>query len=159
MKSVYLFDWGDTLMVDIKNSSGKMRDWETVIAIDCAQETLKYLSQNAKLYIATGAAESKESDIRAAFSRVNLDCYIDGYFCCDNIGVNKGDSDFLPRIVKKLDVNPKQCYMVGDSLDKDIYPALAAGIKPIWFNANGRINTGIEPVYSIRCLSQLKQGR
>ena len=40
MIDVYLFDWGDTLMVDFPNASGKMCDWVTVEAIIGANDTL-----------------------------------------------------------------------------------------------------------------------
>ncbi|MDI3324787.1 HAD family hydrolase [Pontibacterium granulatum] len=132
MIDTYLFDWGDTLMIDFPDVPGKMCDWEVVEAVDGAKEALGYLSQHAKIYIATGAADSSEADIAKAFARVGLSQYISGYFCQANLGLAKGMPEFLPAIIDRLGIPKERIAMVGDTLAKDIEPALAAGIKPIW---------------------------
>lgn len=93
MIEVYLFDWGDTLMVDFPGVPGKMCDWEKVAAVPSAMEALENLSKHSKIYVATGAAESTESDIE----RVGLSQFISGYFCQSNIGSAKGS-----RIIANL---------------------------------------------------------
>ena len=100
MINVYLFDWGDTLMVDFPNTPGKMCDWEVVEAIPGANECLKSLSQQVLVYIATGADDSTEVDIKRAFERVGLNAFISGYFCIGNLGVSKGTPEFLPTILE-----------------------------------------------------------
>ncbi len=119
-------------MVDFPGIPGKMCDWEAVEAVEGAEEALEYLSQNAQIYIATGAAQSTETDIKAAFNRVGLDKYISGYFCKANLGIEKGGLEFLLSILAKLGSDPKRVTMVGDSFEKDIEPALKLGIKAIW---------------------------
>ena len=154
MIDVYLFDWGDTLMVDMPGVPGKMCDWEVVEAVDGAREALEYLSQKADIYIATSAADSKEQDIEKALSRVGLSCFISGYFCKANLGVSKGSPKYLPAILGTLNTPKERVAMVGDSLPKDIEPAIAVGIKPIWISkatkSNGPANTRI-----IRSLREL----
>ena len=135
MNSIYLFDWGNTLMVDFPQYTGKMCDWETVQAVDGAPETLAYLSAHHKVYIATGAADSSEAEIQQAFDRVHLSQYISGYFCKANLGIEKGSALFYQAIVEKLAVDASDITMIGDSLEKDIIPALEAGLNAIWFNA------------------------
>ncbi len=132
MAEVYLFDWGDTLMVDFPGMPGKMCEWEAVEAVEGAEEALKFLTEKAQIYVATGAAKSTESDIRKAFNRVGLDKYITAYFCKANLGVEKGSPEFLSSILAKLGLDPTQVTMVGDSFEKDIEPALKLGIKTIW---------------------------
>lgn len=61
---VYLFDWGDTLMVDFPEAKGSMCDWDEVRAVDGAKEALAHLSKKHKIYIATGAAQSTEVQIK-----------------------------------------------------------------------------------------------
>jgi len=134
--NVYLFDWGDTLMIDFPQNTGKMCEWETVEAIEGARETLAALSQTAKIYIATGAADSTKQEIKAAFERVGLSQYISGYFCKENIGIDKGTAAFLNAIISILAVPVLDITMVGDSFVKDIEPAISVGITPIWFNPN-----------------------
>ena len=129
---IFLFDWGDTLMVDFPEMTGKMKDWPKVQMQPEADKVLAKLSQSARLFIATGAADSAESDIQAAFDRVGLCAYLEGYFCQRNLGIGKGTADFYQAIIKQLGVTPDQCTMVGDHFEKDIAPALEAGLKAIW---------------------------
>lgn len=132
MGKIFLFDWGDTLMVDFPGEQGRMCDWETVAIVDGARETLEFLSQNHHIYIATGASESTEHDIRAAFERVDLAHYVSGYFCKNNLGLIKGSPKFYTAIVSRLKVAPGDVTMVGDSYEKDIQPAVEAGLQAVW---------------------------
>ena len=140
MINVYLFDWGDTLMVDFPGVEGKMCDWPTVEIVDGAKETLHTLSKKSLIYIATGAANSTESDIKSAFQRVGLDSFISGYFCQENLGIAKGSTDFLNAILNKLDIDIQSAAMVGDSFDKDIKPAMMLGMRSFWFKGNDTEN-------------------
>lgn len=136
MINVYLFDWGDTLMVDFPGVTGKMCDWDIVEAVSEAKETLEALSEHSQIYIATGAADSTELEIKKAFERVGLNEFISGYFCKANLGLSKGTPEFLNSILEKLKVPSVNVAMVGDNFDKDIKPAIAAGIQPFWFTDN-----------------------
>ncbi len=153
MIDVYLFDWGDTLMVDFPGVSGKMCDWDVVEAVDGAREALEHLSQQAKIYIATGASQSTESDIIKAFHRVELEQYISGYFCKANIGLEKGTPDFLMKIIRELGVPPSRIAMVGDNLSKDIEPAMCVGIQPIWLTKAPREGVSED----IRMITELRE--
>ena len=136
MINVYLFDWGDTLMVDFPDVTGKMCDWEIVEAISGAKEALEALSKHSQIYIATGAADSTELEIKRAFDRVGLSQFISGYFCKANLGLSKGTPEFIYSILDKLKIPSVSVAMVGDNYDKDIKPAIAAGIQSIWFTEN-----------------------
>lgn len=155
MTKVYLFDWGDTLMIDFPEQSGKMCDWVTVLAVNSALEVLRKLSINNKVYVATNAAESSEADIETAFHRVGLSQYISGYFCKANLGIGKGKPEFFEKIIQKLDVDPKSVVMVGDTYDKDIEPAIAAGIEVIWFNPTKQSHNAVHNVRQIGHLSEI----
>jgi FMN phosphatase YigB (HAD superfamily) len=154
MTEVYLFDWGDTLMVDFPGAKGKMCDWEEVKAVNGAKEVLMFLSKHAKLYVASGAIDSTEDEIKVAFERAGLDRYISGYFCKSNIGIEKGSSEFLLRILNRLDKQPDQVTMVGDSLQKDIEPAQKLGIKTVWLIKDKTTNQ-IDKVRKISTLKEL----
>ena len=152
--NVYLFDWGDTLMVDFPQNTGKMCEWETVEAIAGAKETLAVLSKIAKIYIATGAADSTEQEIKSAFDRVELSQYISGYFCKENIGLEKGTAVFLNAIISTLAIPVSNITMVGDSFIKDIEPAISVGITPIWFTSNSE-QLASDNIRTIKRLSEL----
>ncbi|EOE4689048.1 HAD family hydrolase [Vibrio vulnificus] len=57
-----------------------------------------------------------------------------GYFCKANLGIGKGTPEFFEKIIGVLGIEPKSVVMVGDTYDKDIAPAIEAGINVIWFN-------------------------
>ncbi len=136
MDEIILFDWGDTLMVDYPESEGKMCDWDVVKEVDGAFITLQYLSKFSQIFIATNADDSTESDIQKAFQRVNLDQFIDGYFCYENLGIRKGTRSFFDKILNNLDISHDKVAMVGDSFDKDILPASEAGLRTYWLSTN-----------------------
>ena len=134
MAKIYLFDWGGTLMVNPPDMKGKMCNWEHVEAITGAHDTLAYLSQQGcKLYVATGAADSSEEDIRAAFERVGLAGYILEFFCQSNLGIGKGTAAYYQAVVKALNVEAGEVTMVGDILHRDILPAVEVGLNAIWY--------------------------
>jgi len=127
-------------MVDFPGVPGKMCDWEVVRSVDGAQEALSELSRSADLYIVTGAKESKESEIKSALARVDLDAYISGYFCLANIGLSKGAPEFLPTVLDCLKTrsNTKsiEVVVVGNSYEVDIKPAIEVGLKSYWLSEN-----------------------
>ena len=152
-----LFDWGNTLMIDFPDAQGKMCDWKTVEEVSGAQALLSELSKHHNIYIATNAADSSKDDIIRAFESVGLSQYIDGYFCKASIGLSKYDSGFYPAIIAKLGVKPQDVTMVGDTLARDIYPALEAGLQAIWLNSSGKklSESDLANVVQIQYLSEL----
>jgi putative hydrolase of the HAD superfamily len=120
-------------MVDFPGVSGKMCDWDIVEAVSGAKEALEALSKHSQVYIATGAADSTELEIKRAFDRVGLSQFISGYFCKANLGMSKGTPEFLNAILDKLKITSVNVAMVGDNFEKDIKPAISVGIQPYWF--------------------------
>lgn len=154
MNKVYLFDWGDTLMVDSPEQSGKMCDWETVQTVNGATQALRTLSANHKVYVATNAADSSEVEIKSVFERVDLAQYISGYFCQSTLGIGKGTPAFFHKIIDQLGVAPHSIIMVGDNYDNDIAPAVRAGIQGIWFNPK---HTRVQVAKEVRQIHQLSE--
>ncbi|MCG9639911.1 HAD family hydrolase [Vibrio sp. Isolate34] len=153
-----LFDWGNTLMIDFPDAQGKMCDWETVQEVSGAQALLAELSKHHNIYIATNAADSSKTDIIRAFERVGLSQYIDGYFCKASIGLSKYDSGFYPAIIAKLDIAPQDVTMIGDTLEKDIYPALEGGLQVVWLNTEGtELKSGHPHIVHVKSLSELSE--
>lgn len=129
-----LFDWGDTLMVDLPNQTGAMCDWPQVKLVPGALDCLCKIHTQAVCHIATNARDSNPQQIRRALERVGLNAYIQTIFCYKTVGYDKANPAFYAFIIKALQVNPWQITMVGDSLTNDIYPAMAQGLNTIWYN-------------------------
>ena len=134
----YLFDWGDTLMVDFPGAKGPMYLWDEVAAVTGARETLAALHREAGCYLATNAQDSKAVDIVKALERVGLAGYIDQVFCFENVGHRKPDRAFFDTILADIGAEPARVAMVGDSLATDVIAAMNAGLHGIWYNPAGR---------------------
>ena len=156
MAKIFLFDWGGTLMVNPPGMKGKMCNWEHVEAIPGAHETLALLSQQGcKLYVATGAADSSEEDIRAAFERVGLAGYILEFFCQSNLGIGKGSVAYFQAVVEALGVDASELTMVGDIFHRDIEPAVEAGLNAIWYTPDAPLKEACGDYKQIQHLSEL----
>ena len=134
MYKIYLFDWGNTLMVDFPDKKGPMYLWDKIQAIENAFEILKFLSQNRSCYLATNALDSKKDEIFLALKRVGLDKFIKDIFCSQEVGQEKPSREFFEEIFKKLDYRKEQIVMIGDNLEKDILGALENDIDAILFD-------------------------
>ncbi len=134
MTKVYLFDWGDTLMVDIKDQPGHMKDWPEVHEISGAKILLEKLSYNSKLFVATGSQGTNADLMEQAFKRTRLSHSLSGYFCPDNVGYEKPSADFYKQIASMVNCDMSDITMVGDNLERDVLPALEVGMNAIWLN-------------------------
>jgi putative hydrolase of the HAD superfamily len=132
--AVILFDWGDTVMYDDPAVTTPMVEWETVRAVDGIAETLGRLHAGGRTCIlATSASISDEAQIRGALSRAGLDGYFARIYCFQNTGLPKGVS-FYRHILTELGIAPESAVMVGDTFEKDVLAANAAGMFAVWFN-------------------------
>lgn len=155
MSKIYLFDWGDTLMIDYPEAQGKMCEWSSVKAVDGAKDVLALLSQTSQIFIATNAPDSSENEIKLAFERVSLANYISGFFCKSNLGLSKDTPAFYESIISKLGVEASSVTMIGDTYEKDILPSLQAGLNAIWFNPSASDEKCGELCKQITCLRKL----
>lgn len=143
-----LFDWGDTLMDDDPAQTTPMADWPTVRSVPGADKVLAHLKAAGKtVCLATSANVSDEAQIRAALARVGLEQFISRVFCFKNTGLPKGEA-FYRHILTELQLDPARALMVGDSFEKDVLAANAAGMAAIWFNVRTP-----EQRSSARCLT------
>lgn len=133
----YLFDWGNTLMEDLPGQSGPMALWPQVEAVTGAADVLRELSRHGKCHIATNADNSTAEQIRQALQRVGIDQFIGEIFCFREIGHKKPEAAFFEAILSILQVPKTSVVMIGDSLENDVWGALAAGIDAIWLNRGG----------------------
>ena len=133
----YLFDWGDTLMVNLPGQQGPMCDWPELMVTRNAVATLSQLSRQAKCHLATNARDSDEIRIRKALARVSLDQLIDRVFCYRSIGYPKPSIEYFDSVAKELSTIAGDMTMVGDDLQTDIIGARQCGLKAIWYNPGG----------------------
>jgi putative hydrolase of the HAD superfamily len=111
---IFLFDWGDTLMIVDPDEAGPMCRWQNPRACAHAGETLSFLSGRGLCCLATNARDSDEADIWKALARVDLDHSIHRVFCSRNLGLSKPDPAFFHAICRALSCAPFDILMVGD---------------------------------------------
>jgi FMN phosphatase YigB (HAD superfamily) len=146
----YLFDWGNTLMVDIPQQTGPMCDWPQIEVVSGAKACLVQLSQKSSCHLATNARDSNETQIRLALQRVDLNDKLIKVFCYANLGMGKDDPNYFKQIVLLLNAQPEEVTVIGDSLENDVYPALSAGLGAIWFNPRRHpIPKNIQSIYHL----------
>ncbi len=111
-----------------------MVEWETVYTVEGIAEALERLHADGRTCIlATSAAISDELQIRGALARARLDRFFASIYCFKNTGLPKG-VDFYRHILADLGVAPETAVMVGDTFEKVVLAANAAGIFAVWFN-------------------------
>ena len=142
--STLVFDWGNTIMLDDGKFSGKMMDWPAVQAIEGANDTLKLLSSEYQLVLASNAEDSSPVDISFALERVGLNSFFSQIFTCNELSAKKPDPLFYHHLVEKINQPVEKIVMVGDDYINDIVGSKLAGWKAIWFNpsrlsANGHL--------------------
>jgi len=72
-------------------------------------------------------------------------------------GVRKPDLKAFLAVLEKMKADPEEAAMVGDSLENDILPARALGIKPILLDRKGNIEIDDPAITKISSLKQLKK--
>lgn len=112
---------------------------------------LEALRGRAKLALASNGIDAVQ------LSRIqNLRHYFDDAFISEGMGCVKPDPAFWDIVFSRIDAQPGECLMVGDSLSSDIAGAVAYGMDTCWLNRGGRENTsGIQPTFTIRTLTEL----
>ncbi len=54
----------------------------------------------------------------------------------DDFAITKPDPRYLLQIADRAGVNPADCIMIGDRIDKDVVPARQAGMKSVWVKSS-----------------------
>ena len=139
MKRWVLFDWGGTLMSEEGPLDIPMALWPEVHAIAGARETLAALVKTRRrIAVATNASVSPRGMIELALGRVGLREFVSEVFCYSDIGARKDSDEFWRAVLERLEADPAEVAMVGDSIEQDVLPARRFGIDAIWFNQDGR---------------------
>jgi FMN phosphatase YigB (HAD superfamily) len=129
-----IFDWGDTVMRDFPEYKGPMAYWPIVEIIKGIDKTLEYLQNKLICCLASNAGDSDAELMGIALSRTNLRPYFQHLFTSHELGAKKPDPIFYSQLLRKLDLEPEQCIVVGNDYQKDIVPAKSIGMITIWFS-------------------------
>jgi len=149
-----LFDWGDTLMRDLK-LPGPMAAWERVEAMPYAVEVLAALRPHWTLALATNATDSDEAAIWAALHRAGLGHFLDKVYCFRRIGRRKPSAEFFAYILNDLQADRARVIMIGDDFETDVLGANRAGLRATWLNERSpeeRVGEMYSTIHDLRAL-------
>ena len=132
-----VFDWGNTLMPDDPSRAQPMASWPQVSVYPDVLPALERLHGRVVLSVATNAEQSDEAAILAALARVDIDRFFAHIFCFRTMGMRKEQPGFWPHVLGRLGVDSSAVWMVGDSWESDIVPAVTAGLHAVWLNRRG----------------------
>ena len=74
---------------------------------------------------------------RERIARFGLATYFDCIVIEGEFGIGKPDERIFRHALRELEGDPESTWMVGDSLEADIAPALALGMHAVWVDVEG----------------------
>lgn len=102
-----------------------------------AEETLgKLYEMGLKMGIVTNAFEK---DVEEILKRIKIPVAFDVTVGIDAVGKPKPDPEIFMFAVRALSIKPEEAMFVGDSLEKDYFGALNAGLKAVLLDREDKI--------------------
>ena len=99
---------------------------------DGAEEFLKILRENGRVYIVTNGTEYIQ---KTRFDILGLWDKVDDVFISQSVGADKPDILFTNRVIVKIEnFDNVRAVWIGDSLSADIKAANDSNIDSIWYN-------------------------
>ena len=122
-------------------------------AYDDTHRVLADLKGTYKLGLVTNGASCLQ---REKIDGADVGGYFDAIAISGDLGIGKPDLRIFESVLDRLDVEPEQAAMVGNSLNSDIRSAQAAGIHAVWLNRAGKTrDDSIVPDLEIANLDEL----
>ena len=94
--------------------------------------TLKKLKNYKKIIITDSDGDPHNYIKNKKISILGLKKYFDLMVTSNETGKNKPDKKLWKVALKKLNLNPKECMMVGDKPEMDLKPAKEMGMATVW---------------------------
>lgn len=129
-------------------------------AQDLYPDALPALRRLRERGVGVGVIGNQPASRTAELRALGLDC--DVITMSEELGVEKPDPAFFARVVDLVGSPADRVAYVGDRVDNDVLPALAAGLRPVWLHrgpwaALQRLPEGLR-VAEARSLTELADG-
>ena len=123
-----------------------------------AVDTLKHFRRSGvRLALVTNGAADMQ---RGKIARFGLAGYFDHILIEGEFGLGKPDERVFRHVLSRLNVAPREAWMVGDDLERDVAGAQKVGLLAIWVDWQGGglpESSPVVPDRIIRTLSELWQ--
>ena len=101
-------------------------------------ETLAVLEELRNRGLLLGMISNAGTAYKKPFFALGLDQYFDQViFSCD-VGLQKPDERIYKHLLRSAGVAPPHALMVGDKLDRDVYPPKAIGMQAVLLDRNNQ---------------------
>jgi len=104
---------------------------------------LKYLKEKGKKVVVI--TEGPEDAQKWTLEKLGLIEHVDYLATSNRLGVSKA-AGLFPRVLDELQIKGEDLVFVGDSYPRDVVPALAEGIRAVYYAENGGISFKSEPL-------------
>lgn len=94
-------------------------------------ETVEVLSHLRQKYLLCLVSNADCLGLEKVLEKYHLRQFFQQEFLSYKERILKSDQEFWARILQKLQLPPKECAMIGDSIESDIVPARTAGVHTI----------------------------
>ena len=124
--------------------------------VDGAREMLQYLKDKGYRIgmISNGFYEVQYCKMRSS----QVEHFFEVVVLSDDIGVNKPDRRIFDHALKKAGAKAESSIIIGDNPDTDIYGAISAGWKAIYFNPMKKEKpSAIKDVFDVTHLDEVKK--
>jgi putative hydrolase of the HAD superfamily len=133
----------------------RARRLEHIMPYAGAIETLvAFRSQGVRLALLTNGEAANQ---RNSVERYDLARYFDCIVIEGEFGVGKPDERVFHHALESCSAAPETTWMVGDSLEADIAPAVALGLHAVWVDVEGAglPETPVRPHRIVRAIREL----
>ncbi len=121
-----------------------------------AKETLETLRIKYKLGIISDTGFTPGRVCRKVLNKKEVLNHFSATTFSDEVHFNKPHRIIFETILRKLNTYPSEAVHVGDLLQTDIAGAKAIGMKAVWINRKGKVDTkDIHPDYEISDLPEI----
>ena len=116
------------------------------------ESTIEFLKSKFKIALCTNKKQEISEKILEEF---NIKRFFDLILGSSYKHKLKPSTEMLEYCLKKLEVEPEQTFMIGDSIN-DIIPAQKIGIKTIFVNYGyGKLNDSINPSHKVNSFEEI----
>jgi putative hydrolase of the HAD superfamily len=125
--------------------------------IDGALETLRWVNtKNYKIGLICNTGRTPGRTIRILLEQLGMIKYFDVTTFSNELRIRKPDPRIFLYTLNRLKSQPKNSLHVGDIVELDVLGAKNAGMVSVHFNPNHTPHTEINPDFSIKELTELK---
>jgi putative hydrolase of the HAD superfamily len=93
--------------------------------------------------------------VESSLSYLGLRRFFSALYAADGQEISKPSPVFLRRIIEKEGFTPSETVVVGDSLEKDVLPAVAVGAKGVLFDPQRKRVAGSKDYLTVRSFAEL----